>query len=82
MQDGPALRDVDLLALEHRVDPGAQAGFLRQLQKKFEGFVGDEILRVIEEDANSLGGHPLAAPWITREELPKVQSPHVLMVGA
>ena len=75
VQDGAVLRDVDLLAPEHGVDPGAQAGFLRQLQEELEGFVGDAILRVIEEDAHSLGRHPLAAPGIIREELPKVQSP-------
>ena len=33
VQDGAFLRDVDLLAAEHGVDPRAQAGFLGQLQR-------------------------------------------------
>ena len=61
VQDGAVFRDVDLLAAEHGVDPAAQAGFLRQLQKELERFVGDAVLRVIEEDARRLGRHPLAA---------------------
>ena len=82
VQDGPVLRDVDLLAAEHGVDPRSQAGFLRQLQEELEGLVGDAILRVIEEDAHGLGRHPLAALGIIREELPQVQFPDCLMVGA
>ncbi len=50
VQHGAVLGDVDLLAAEHGVDPRAQAGFLRQLQEQLEGFVGDAILRVVEED--------------------------------
>ena len=81
VQDGAVLGDVDLLAAEHGVDPRAQAGFLRQLQEQLEGFVGDAILRVVEEDAHRLGRHPLAAPWVIREELPQMQSPDLLVVG-
>ena len=69
MQDGAIFRDVDLLAPEHGVDPRSQAGFLGQLKEQLERFVGDAILRVIEEDAGSLGGHPLPALGIIREEL-------------
>ena len=69
VQDGPVFRDVDLLASEHGVDPRAQAGFLGQLQEELEGFVGDAILRVIEEEAHRLGRHALAARGIIREEL-------------
>ena len=75
MQDGPVFRDVDFLASEHGVDPRLQAGFLRQLQEKLEGFVGDAILRVVEVDPDSLGRHPLAALGIVGEELPEMQVP-------
>ena len=51
VQDRAVLRDVDLLAAKHGVDSRSQAGFLRQLEEKLEGFVGDAILRVIEEKA-------------------------------
>ena len=69
VQDGAVLRDVDLFTPEHGVDPRSQAGFLCQLQEELEGFVGDAILRVIEEDAHSLapssarraGDHPRTA---------------------
>ena len=77
MQDGPVLGDVDLLAPEHGVDPRAQAGFLGQLQEELEGFVGDAILRVVEEEAHRLGRHPLAALGVICEELPQVQFPHL-----
>jgi hypothetical protein len=81
VEDGPVLRDVDLLAAEHGVDPGAQAAFLRQLQKEFERFLGNAILGVIEVDANRLGGHALAAFGIIREKLPEMQFPDLPMVG-
>ena len=44
VQHGPVLGDVDLLALEHGLDPGAQAGLLRQLQQQPQGLVGDRCL--------------------------------------
>jgi hypothetical protein len=81
VQDGSVLRDVDLLATKHGVDPRTQAGFLRQLKEELEGLIGDAILRVIEEDAHSLGGQACAAFGIIREEFPEVQFPHLLMVG-
>ena len=81
VQDGTVLRDVDLLAPKHGVDPRAQAGFLRQLQEKLECFVGDAILRVIEVEAHRLGCHALAALGIIREELPQVHLPDLLDSG-
>jgi hypothetical protein len=52
VQDGAILRDIDLLPPEHGVDSISQAGFLGQLQKKREGFVGDTILRIVEIQAD------------------------------
>ena len=35
--------------------------------EQLEGFVGDAVLRVVEEDARGLGRHPLAALGVVRE---------------
>ena len=75
VQDGAVLRDVDLLAAEHGVDPRAQAGFLGQLQEQLERLVGDAVLRVVEVDARRLGRHALAALGIVREELREDAAP-------
>src|SRR5262249_36139464 len=75
VQDGSVFRDVDLFTPEHGVDARSQARFLRQLKKQLQSFVGDAILRVIEEDARSCGRHTLAALGIIREELPEMQIP-------
>ena len=81
MQDRAVLRDVDLFTPEHGVDPRLQIGILGQSQEQLEGLVGDAILRVIEEDAQVLCRHPLAALGIIREQLSKVQIPDLLMVS-
>ena len=81
VQDGPVLRDVDLLAAEHGVDPRSQAGFLGQLQEKLERFVGDAILRVVEVEPDRLDRHALAALGIIREELAQMQLPDLLIVS-
>jgi hypothetical protein len=75
VQDGPLLRDVDLLAPEHGIDASPQAGLLRQLQKEPECLVGDAVLRIVKVDADGLSCHALPALWIVREELPKMQLP-------
>ena len=61
VQDGAVLGDVDLVAAEHGVDARAQAGLLGQLQQQLERLVGDAVLRVVEEEADGLERHPLAA---------------------
>ena len=81
VQDGSFLREVDLFAPEHGVNPGSQAGFLGQLQEQLEGFVGDAILGVIQVEAHGLGGHPLAAAGIVLKEFPEMQLPNLLIVG-
>ena len=81
VQDRPLLRDVDLLAAKHGVDPRSQARFLGQFDEKLEGFVGDAVLRVIQEEAHGLGRHPLTAFGIVREEVPQMQFPNLLIVG-
>ena len=81
VQDRPLLRDVDLLAAKHGVDSRSQARLLGQLQEKLEGFVGDAVLRVVQEEPRSLGRHPLAALGVIREELAQMQFPDLLVVG-
>jgi len=48
VQDGTLFRDVDFFAAEHRVNTRPQARFFSSLKKKFEGFVRDAVLGVIE----------------------------------
>ncbi len=81
MQDGPLLRDVDLLAPEHGLDAGPQAGFLRQLQKEPERLVGDPVLRIVQVDADGLSRQALPALRIGGEELPKMRLPHFPVMG-
>jgi hypothetical protein len=72
MQDRSLLRNVDLLTLKHRIDPRAQTGFLGQLDEEPECLVRDQILRVIQVDAQSLCRHTLAALGIIRKEIPEM----------
>ena len=81
VQDRALLRDVDLLSPEHGVDARSQAGFLGQPEEQLEGFVGDAVLRVVQEEAHSLGRHPLAAAGIVREEIRGDASREPLIVG-
>ena len=74
MQDGPLLGDVDLLAAEHGVDAGSQAGFLGQLQEEIQRLVGDAVLGVVEVDADGLDRQAFAAFRVVGEELPEVHT--------
>src|SRR5207247_10629739 len=75
VQNGSVLRNVEFLAAKHRVDPCPQAGLFRQLQEKFQGLVGDAILRVVEDNPDSFGYHPLASRGIIREKLSDMHGP-------
>ena len=72
MQNGSILRDINLIASKHRIDPRSQAGFLCQLKQELEGFIGDAILRVIEVETHCLRGQALAALRVIGKELSKV----------
>ena len=54
VQDGAVLGDVDLLAREHRVDPGTEPGPLGQGDEQADGLVGEAVLGVVEVDAVDL----------------------------
>src|SRR4051812_5404466 len=69
VQDGTALRGVDLLATEHGVDPAAEAGLLGELYEEPDRLVGDEVLGVIEVDAGRLGREPLAAQGVVGKQV-------------
>ena len=81
VQDGSVFGDVDLLAANMASIRARRPDSSASCRSSFECFVGDAILRVIEENARSLERHPLAAVGIISEELPKVQFPDLLMVG-
>ncbi len=81
MQDGAILGEVDPFAPEHGVDPLIQATIAGQLQKQLECFVGDPVLRVIEEQAQGLDRHALAALGIIGKQLAQVQVADLLHDG-
>ena len=81
VQDGPLLRDVDLLTAKHGIDASPQTGLLRQLQKKPECLVGDAVFGVVKVDPDGLGCHSLPALWIVCEELSKMQLPDLRVMG-
>ena len=69
MQHGAILGDVDLVAAEHGVDAPAQVGLVGQPAQQRQRLVGDAVLGVVEKDAGRLGGQPLAACRVVREQL-------------
>ena len=79
VQHGALFGDIDFLAAKHGVDPLAQAGFFRQSKQELEGFVGDAVLRVIEEQADRFGRHALAAFRIGGK-FPEMQRPGLFVV--
>ena len=54
MQHGAVFGHIDLLAGEHCVDARAQPGFIGEPNQERERFVGDAILRVVQEYAHCL----------------------------
>ena len=80
VQHGAFLRHVDLLAPEHRVDPGAQAGLHGEADQQLQRVPGHPVLRIIEIDARRLRRHPFAAPRIAREQLAEIHGADVAMM--
>ena len=81
VQDCSLLRDVDLVASEHRIDPRSQARFLCQFDEKADGVGRDAILGVIQEEAHILGRHPLTACGVTGEQIAQMKCSGLLVVG-
>ena len=81
VQDRPVLRDVDLLAAEHGVDPLTQAGFLGQLHEQLERFVGDAVLGVIQVEAPPpRRSNARRAGVVRKERSRRCSSRHLLVV--
>ena len=72
VQHGPVLRGVDLLAAQHRVPAGLQAGLAGQAEQEPEGLVGDPVLGVVQVQPGRLGGQPLAPARVRREQVTQV----------
>ena len=69
VEHGPVLRDVDVLAAEHRVAPVGHATLVGELREQLQRLVGDPVLGVVEEEARALGDEPGAAVGVLREQL-------------
>ena len=82
VQNRALLRDVDLLAAKHGVDPLAQAGFFGQLQQQFQCLVGDAVLGIIEKNADCLGGKTLASLRVVGKQLAEMDFTDLLVVRA
>ena len=80
MQHGAVLRDVDVLAGEHRVAPLGNSALLGELEQEPERLVGDPVLRVVEVDALGLGRQALPARGVSFEEVAKMGASHFLGV--
>ena len=80
VQDGAVLRDVDVLAGEHRVDPLAEPGLLGELDEQAQRLVGDPVLRVVEEQALGLRGQAGAPLRIVGEQLAQVHRADLLVM--
>jgi hypothetical protein len=81
VQYGSPFRDIDFVPAKHGVDSGLEAGLPRQIHQQLDGFAGNAILRVVEEQAHSLNRQLLTALWISREEIAQMQSADLLVVG-
>ena len=81
MQDGALFGEVNFISAKHGVDVRPQPRFLGQAEQELDGFVGDAILRVIEEEAGGLDGHPYAALGVVGKELSQMCAANVLVMG-
>ena len=81
VENGALLRDVDLFSLEHGIDAFPQPGFLGKLEEERDGLVGDAMFRVVEENAEGLHAHPLAAPGVRGKQAPQVLVFHACIVA-
>ena len=80
VEHGSVLRDVDLLATEHGVDAGAQAGLLGEADEQRQRLISDPVLRIVEIDAGGLDRQPFTAAGIAREQLAEVNGADFAMV--
>ena len=81
VQYGALLGDVDLIAAKHRGDSVLKPALFGQLKQKFQSFIGDAILRIIEVNPGHFGCHALAAVGIIREKLPQMKLTELLIMS-
>jgi hypothetical protein len=81
VQDSAIFSDIDFITAEHGIDMVLQTGFLGEIEKQLESFIGDAILRIIEEYAECAGGKLFAAAGVLREELTKMGMASFCEVG-
>src|SRR5436190_18935390 len=74
VQNRAVLGRVDRVAGEHRIDPLAQAAFLRELDEQPERLVGDPVLGVVEIDVLGFDGEALATVAVRREQVAQVEA--------
>src|SRR4051794_40526866 len=82
MEHGAVLGDVEVLTAEHRVDPFAQPGGLRQRDEQADGLRGDPVLRVVEVEVAELHGQRGAAGGVVGEQIAKLELADLLVVLA
>src|SRR5258706_16229269 len=78
VKDGPVFGAVDFLAVEHRVDPLPQSGFLRESREEIKRLVSDAILRVMEINARRFGRKAPATLTVIGEQIPQMQGAGLL----
>ena len=81
MENRPVLRDIDLFALEHRIDLGPQTAFIGQLQQKRDGLARDAIFRVVQIKADVFDYKAPAAFPVISKELSKMQVSDLVKVS-
>ena len=70
VQYGAAFGHVDLVAIEHGIDRAAKIGLFGQINQQLEGFFGDQVLRVINQDVAAEGkGKLVKALRVLREQI-------------
>ena len=74
MQHGAPFADVDLFAGEHRVPALGDAAGAGEIEEQPRRFVGDAVLRIVEEEAGGLGREALGSAGIVGEQGAKRRS--------
>src|SRR5262245_16459385 len=70
VQHCAVLRDVDLVAAEHRLNALLEPDLPGELDQQPQRLVGDAVFRVVEIDSGDLDREPLAALRVLGKELP------------
>ena len=81
VQHGAIFGVVDLLAREHRVDPGLDAGVDSQLLQQRQGLIVDAVLRIVKLDAGRFGDIAFSARGILSEDFAQVKRRPLLGQG-